>query len=91
MVSETPLPRRFRCSRDTPAVVEKSPLYSKSPEALANPLRKLVAYSSDVNGVFQRDVNGRSGDVNKVRSGSYAGIAIMPEACPIKQGSGTIY
>ena len=25
-----------------------------------------VAYSGDVNGVFQRDVNSRSGDVNKV-------------------------
>jgi hypothetical protein len=27
---------------------------------------KLGGYSSDVNGLFQRDVNERSGDVNKV-------------------------
>ena len=44
-------------------------------------------YSGDVNGRFQRDVNSRSGDENKVGA-SYAGIAIMPEALPINQGGG---
>jgi hypothetical protein len=29
---------------------------------------RLIAYSSDVNGVFRRDVNRHSGDVNKVGS-----------------------
>jgi hypothetical protein len=28
--------------------------------------RRPTAYSGDVNGRFQRDVNGHSGDVNKV-------------------------
>jgi hypothetical protein len=48
------------------------------------------AYSGDVNGGFQRDVNSCSGDENKVGA-SYAGIAIMPEAFPNNQGAGKIY
>jgi hypothetical protein len=44
-------------------------------------------YSGDVKGMFQRDVNSRSGMRIKPEQ-SFAGIAIMPEAFPINQGSG---
>ena len=36
-----------------------------------------IAYSGDVNGGFQRDVNKRSGDVNKVRSAA----TLVSESC----------
>jgi hypothetical protein len=45
-----------------------------------------VAYSDDVNGGFQRDVNKRSGDVNKVAERSDAGMGIMPETIDGNQG-----
>jgi hypothetical protein len=40
--------------------------------------KALIAYSSDVTGGFQRDVNGRSGDVNKV--GALATLGL--QSCP---------
>jgi hypothetical protein len=46
----------------------------------------LSAYSDDVNGGFQRDVNKRSGDVNKVAERSDAGMGIMPETIDGNQG-----
>jgi hypothetical protein len=45
-----------------------------------------AAYSDDVNGGFQRDVNKRSGDVNKVAERSDAGMGIMPETIDGNQG-----
>jgi hypothetical protein len=35
-------------------------------EMVIGPIRSIIAYSDDVDGRFQRDVNGHSGHVNKV-------------------------
>jgi hypothetical protein len=61
---------------------------SLSPSALGSLSRaeSASAYSDDVNGGFQRDVNKRSGDVNKVAERSDAGMGIMPETIDGNQG-----